>query len=70
MGASAGCNVSIQGLTIQHGTYSGLHVLVEDSAVNLTLDGVIIQNNTTWDMGGGIRLDKDHERRRIGWSEF
>ena len=59
VGASGGYNITIEGLTIQHGTYSGLHVQVMKGSVDLTLNNVIIQYNTTWYMGGGVYLEID-----------
>ena len=58
-GASAGYEATIEGLTVQHGTYSGLYVRVTNGSIDLTLNNVIIQYNTTWYMGGGVYLEID-----------
>lgn len=55
-GSSEGGSVSIEGLTIQNGSESGLRVYCQDGSLDITLNQVVIQNNINEYMGGGISL--------------
>ncbi len=60
-GSSEGGSVSIEGVTLQNGSGggtggNGLYVWCENASLDITLDRVLIQYNSTEYAGGGIRL--------------
>ena len=55
--SAEGGSVTIEGLTIQNGTESGLYVRCQDGSLDITLDCVVIQNNSNEYRGGGICLE-------------
>ena len=56
LGSSGGGRVTIEGVTIQNGSESGLYVSFQNESLDITLNNAVIQNNSNWDRGGGIYL--------------
>jgi hypothetical protein len=55
-GSSAGGSVSIEGVTIQNGSESGLRVYCSNGSLDVSLNQAVIQNNSNEYRGGGIYL--------------
>jgi len=53
VGPSTTINVSLSGLTLQHGFSAGLGGAIQDYG-NLTLDSVTLFNNVVYNSGGGV----------------
>jgi hypothetical protein len=54
---AGGAGLTLQGLTIQHGAFSGLRVYFGGGTYRVVLRRVIVQDNTGPFMGGGIELE-------------
>jgi hypothetical protein len=55
-GSASGGTVSLEDLTLQNGTQSGIYVELKDKRVHILLNRLIIQNNSNEYRGGGIYL--------------
>jgi hypothetical protein len=51
-----GSSVDVEGLTIRNGGFSGLHLFSDDVTLGISARSLIIENNSTTYMGGGIYI--------------
>lgn len=55
-GSAGGGTVSLEDLTLQNGTQSGIFVYFNNKSVRILVNRLIIQNNSNEDRGGGISI--------------
>ncbi|MFC2032514.1 choice-of-anchor Q domain-containing protein [Chloroflexota bacterium] len=59
-GSTTGITYGIEGITLRNGSYSGLYCWCSPGqSMDLTVNSVIIENNYTSSMGGGISINTD-----------